>query len=111
MVEVSEPIAQDICNALGCVSDELRDAEVLTRQACHQPVILKDGQRAKNIGPLLGPTGVRGVLLATGHDSWGVQNAPATGLLISEMVFEAGARSADIRTLDPRTILEKSLLV
>lgn len=110
-VEVNEATCKEICDALGSISDELRDAEVLFKQACHQPVILKEGRRAKNSGPLLGPTGLKGVLLATGHDSWGVHNAPATGLLISEAVFEGSAKSADIRSLDPRTILQKALLV
>lgn len=82
LVEASETTCQEICDALGSISDELRDAEVLVKQACHQPVILKQGCRAKNSGPLVGTTGVKGVLLATGHDSWGVQNAPATGLLV-----------------------------
>ncbi|PGH18659.1 hypothetical protein AJ80_04406 [Polytolypa hystricis UAMH7299] len=111
LVDVDEGKCKEICDALGGISDELLGAEVLVSQAGHQPVILKEGRRAKNSGPLLGRTGVKGVLLATGHDSWGVQNAPATGLLASEVVFEGAPKSADICSLDPRTIVQKSLLV
>jgi glycine/D-amino acid oxidase-like deaminating enzyme len=110
-VNVDVNRCQEMQDALASISDELRHGELCIQQACYQPVILKNGRRAKNAGPLLGPTGVEGVLLASGHDSWGVQNAPATGLLISEMIFEGCAKSADVSSLDPRTILERSKLL
>ena len=111
LVDVDQDRCQEMHDALSSVSDELREGMLCTKQACFQPVILKNGSRAKNAGPLLGPTGVEGLLLACGHDSWGIQNAPATGLIISEMVFQGSAKSADVRSLDPRTILERSKLL
>ena len=110
-VQVDEKRCRNIHQALSMVSNELRESELTIMQACFQPVILKNGVRAKNAGPLLGHTGIDGLLLACGHDSWGVQNAPGTGLLVSEMVFEGAARSADISTLDPRYILGCSSLL
>lgn len=109
-VDVDVNRCQEMQDALASISDELRDGELCKRQVCYQPIILKEGRRAKNAGPLLGPTGIEGVLLASGHDSWGVQNAPATGLLVSEMIFEGCAKSADVSSLDPRIILERSKL-
>lgn len=37
-----------------------------------------------------------------GHTCWGIQNGPATGLLISEFVFDGAVKSAKIDSLDPR---------
>lgn len=37
-----------------------------------------------------------------GHTCWGIQNAPATGKCLSELVFEGKVNSAQIATLDPR---------
>ncbi|OMP83242.1 putative oxidoreductase TDA3 [Diplodia seriata] len=51
--------------------------------------------------------GVRGCWLATGHDEWGVSNAAGTGLVVSEMVFEGEARSADCGALDPKYFLKE----
>jgi glycine/D-amino acid oxidase-like deaminating enzyme len=35
----------------------------------------------------------------------GIQNGPATGKLMSEFVFDGGAKSAKIASLDPRMIM------
>jgi glycine/D-amino acid oxidase-like deaminating enzyme len=101
MVEVSNARCQEIVDAVGSVSDQLRDGIVTGRRACYLPTINTGGSG----GPLIGPTGVDGLLLATGHSCWGIQNAPATGMVVSEMVFEGKAKSADIRSLDPRRML------
>lgn len=45
--------------------------------------------------------------MATGHTCWGIQNSAATGKLVSEMLFEGKARSADVRGLDPRVFMGK----
>lgn len=98
-VEVDESRCQDIIDASGSVSNELRDGEVTIRQACYLPNV------ATGRGPLIGKTGINGLYLATGHTCWGIQNAPGTGKLISEFVFEGQAKSANIGSLDPRKIL------
>ena len=53
---------QDIIDYVSSVSDELRDGEVLVRQACYLPNV-----QATNGGPLIGETGVKGLLMAAGH--------------------------------------------
>lgn len=91
---------QDIVDYVSSISDELRDGEVLVRQACYLPnVSAGDGQ------PLVGETGVKGLLIAAGHTCWGIQNGPGTGKLISEFVFNGKAVSAKVGGLDPRRIL------
>lgn len=101
LVEVDEQRCQDIVNYVASVSDELRDGEVTARQACYLPNVNASGSG----GPLIGETGVQGLLMAAGHTCWGIQNGPGTGKLISEFVFDGKAKSAKIGALDPRIVL------
>lgn len=99
-VEVDDARCQNIIDAIGSVSPELKDGEVTIRQACYLPNVA-----ATRGGPLIGKTGVNGLYLATGHTCWGIQNAPGTGKLMSEFVFDGEAKSASISSLDPRKFL------
>lgn len=98
-VEVDQKRCQDIIDQVGSISDELRDGQVCARQACYLPNVTVRG------GPLIGHTGTKGLYLAAGHTCWGIQNAPGTGKLISEFVFDGDAKSAKIGSLDPRNFL------
>ncbi len=100
LVEVDERRCQEIVDQVSSISNELRDGQVTARQACYLPNV-----EAAAAGPLIGETGVKGLLMATGHTCWGIQNAPATGKLISEIVFDGRARSANIAALDPQRVL------
>ena len=99
-VETDDARCQDIIDYISSISDEMRDGEVTARQACYLPNV--EGASA---GPLIGETGVKGLLMATGHTCWGIQNGPGTGKLISEFVFDGKAKSANISALDPRRVL------
>lgn len=99
-VETDDRRCQDIIDYVSSISDELRDGEVTVRQACYLPNV-----EAASGGPLIGKTGVKGLLLAAGHTCWGIQNGPGTGKLISEFVFDGKAKSANISSLDPRKVL------
>lgn len=99
-VEVVAARCQDIIDHVSSISDELKDGEVTTRQACYLPHV-----EAASGGPLIGKTGIKGLLMASGHTCWGIQNGPATGKLISEFVFDGNAKSASIGSLDPRKVL------
>ena len=73
----------------GVHSSALGDAEVIARSACYRPLTV-DGV------PLIGPVpGAPGVFLATGHASWGILNAPATGRMVSEMILDGDSQSLD----------------
>lgn len=98
-VVVDENRCQDIVDYCASFSDEMRDGEVMVKQACYLPQVEIGG------GPLIGPTKTKGVYLATGHTCWGIQNGPATGKLMSEFIFEGNARSANVSGLDPRRVL------
>lgn len=65
LVEVDEQRCQDIVDYVSSISDELRDGEVTARQACYLPNV-QGGN-----GPLIGQTGVKGLLIAAGHTCWG----------------------------------------
>lgn len=101
-VETDDARCQDIVDYVSSISDELRDGEVTVRQACYLPSV-----EAASGGPLIGETGVKGLLMAAGHTCWGIQNGPATGKLISEFVFDGKAKSANIGSLDPRKVLPR----
>ncbi|KAG8531979.1 uncharacterized protein KY384_003615 [Bacidia gigantensis] len=60
-VETDQARCQDIIDYVSSISDELRDGEVTARQACYLPLG----------GPLIGETGVKGLLFAAGHTCWG----------------------------------------
>jgi len=98
-VTVDEKRCQDIIDYVSSVSDELRDGNVLTRQACYLPQVEGGG------GPLIGPTNKKGLWLAAGHTCWGIQNGPGTGKLMSEFVIDGEASSAKVGSLDPRRVL------
>lgn len=99
-VQTDESRCQDIIDYVSSISDELRDGEVTARQACYLPNV-----QAASGGPLIGETGVKGLLMAAGHTCWGIQNGPGTGKLISEFIFDKKAKSANIGSLDPRRVL------
>lgn len=103
-VAVDEGSCDAIWTAVGSVSQEIHDGETITKQACYKSQI-RPHEEDEEVGPMVGPTGIKGLWLATGHDEWGIQNGPATGLVMSEMIFEGRARSADCESLDPKHFL------
>lgn len=98
-VVVDAARCQDIVDQCASISDEMRDGEVLVRQACYLPQVDTGG------GPLIGLTKTKGVYVAAGHTCWGIQNGPGTGKIMSEFVFAGKAKSADVRGLDPRRVV------
>ncbi|KAJ9641939.1 hypothetical protein H2201_004475 [Coniosporium apollinis] len=97
LVQVDESRCQDIVDYVSAISDELRDGEVTARQACYLPNVSRGSS-----GPIIGETSVKGLLVATGHTCWGIQNGPGTGKLVSEIVWDGKAKSAAIGALDPK---------
>jgi glycine/D-amino acid oxidase-like deaminating enzyme len=98
VVAVSSHSCQEIIGAAASVSDELRNGQVTGRRACYLPTI----DVGVSSGPLVGLTELEGLLLATGHSGWGILNAPATGKVISELIFDGEVSCAEVANLDPR---------
>lgn len=105
-VAVDEQRCNDVYTAVGSVSKPIHEGEVITKQACYKPQI-RPHEEDEEVGPIVGPTGIQGLWLATGHDEWGIQNAPGTGLVMSEMIFDGAAHSADCESLDPKHFLKR----
>jgi glycine/D-amino acid oxidase-like deaminating enzyme len=99
-VEVDESRCQDIIDYCASFSDEMKDGEVLVRQACYLPLVETGG------GPLIGPTQTEGVYIATGHTCWGISNSCGSGKLMSEYLLDGEPKSANIASLDPRKWLK-----
>ena len=104
-VKINEQACKNVWTAVESISQEIHDGEIITRQACYKPQI-RPHREGEEVGPMVGPSGIRGLWLATGHDEWGIQNAPGTGLVMSEMIFEGTAQSADCESLDPKYFLK-----
>lgn len=103
-VAVDEESCNDVWIAIQSVSQEIHDGEIVAKQACYKPQI-RPHEEDEEVGPMVGRTGVEGLWLATGHDEWGIQNAAGTGLVMSEMIFEGAAHSANCDSLDPQHFL------
>jgi glycine/D-amino acid oxidase-like deaminating enzyme len=83
---------QAICERLSPV---FRSDRIIARQACFRPVT-QDGL------PLIGKVpSAEGAYVATGHNVWGILNAPATGEALAELIADGVARSTDLTAFDP----------
>ncbi|KAK2597034.1 hypothetical protein N8I77_012908 [Diaporthe amygdali] len=103
-VEVNPNLCQELVENIAIVSPDLAKSQVLIRQACFRPIVNLEG-RDPELGPLLGFTGIKGLVLAAGHNQWGINNSPITGKIISDLVFDGQAMSANISELDPQDCL------
>ena len=77
------------------MSPVFRAERIIARQACFRPVT-QDGL------PLIGKIPrSKGIYVATGHNVWGVLNAPASGEAIAELITDGAAHSVDLAPFDP----------
>ncbi|KAK9480763.1 FAD dependent oxidoreductase [Lipomyces japonicus] len=97
-VEVLKSRCDELVKYAGVVSNELQAGRITRRQACYLPVV----DVPSTSGPLVGLTSAANLYVAAGHSCWGINNAPGTGKIMAEIVFEGQARSADVSGLDPR---------
>jgi glycine/D-amino acid oxidase-like deaminating enzyme len=97
LVQCDQSRCQEIVEQVSSISEELRDGEVTAKQACYLPNVSRGSG-----GPLVGETSVKGLLMGAGHTCWGIENGPATGKCLSELVWEGAVKSAKIESLDPK---------
>jgi glycine/D-amino acid oxidase-like deaminating enzyme len=77
------------------LSPAFSESRIIARQACFRPMT-QDGL------PLIGKVPhLHGAYVATGHNVWGILNAPATGEVMAELIADGAARSVDLRPFDP----------
>jgi glycine/D-amino acid oxidase-like deaminating enzyme len=91
-----EPEAIDRLQAIAeRLSPVFRPGRITARQACFRPV-------THDSLPLIGKvSGSKGLYVATGHNVWGILNAPATGEALAEQIIDGAARSVDLTAFDP----------
>ena len=83
---------QAICERL---SPAFRKERIVAKQACFRPI-------TRDFLPLIGPVPhIEGAYVATGHNVWGILNAPATGEAMSELIVDGKAHSTDLTPFDP----------
>jgi len=88
------------------LSPVFRPDRIIARQACFRPVT-EDGL------PLIGKVPqLEGAYVATGHNVWGILNAPATGEALAELIADGASRSTDLSPFDPARLrrLDPSLV-
>jgi glycine/D-amino acid oxidase-like deaminating enzyme len=95
----SELACDELHRLAGVYSSALAQAAVTATRACFRPVT-DDGL------PLIGPVAdAPGVYVATGHASWGILTAPATGRMVAEMILDGRSRSLDAAPFTPSRLL------
>lgn len=106
-VEVVKERCDLLFQQVSKVSPNLARGRILKRQACYLPVV----DVPSSSGPLIGETNVENLFLALGHSCWGINNAPGTGKIMSEILLDGEVSSADISGLDPSLYFDASVLV
>ena len=101
---------QDAIARLQTMSERLSPlfdpAKIIARQACFRPVT-QDGL------PLIGKVPQsEGLYVATGHNVWGILNAPATGEAVAQLIAEGATREVALSPFDPARLqpLDPALL-
>ncbi len=94
-VVTHDQATRQLMSMAAALSPQLRDAEMLSAGACYRPVT-RDGL------PLLGAVpGIEGAYIATGHNVWGMLNAPASGEAMAGLILEGRSASVDLTPFDP----------
>jgi glycine/D-amino acid oxidase-like deaminating enzyme len=83
---------RSICERL---SPALRADRIIAQQACFRPI-------TRDYLPLIGRVPrTEGAYVATGHNVWGILNAPATGEAMAELIVDGEAQTVDLTPFDP----------
>ncbi len=99
-IGVDDARCDELRRIAGTLATGLADAEITRRQACYRPI-------CADAMPLLGAApGRDGVFVATGHNCWGILNAPASGKAMAELIATGEARCVDLSPFDPARLLE-----
>ena len=79
----------------GDLSSSMGRARVLSENACYRPI-------CADALPLMGDIpGVAGAYVASGHNCWGILNAPASGTAIAELIADGASTTIDLRPFTP----------
>lgn len=96
-VEVVNERCDDLFQYASRISPQLAQGRLQRRQACYLPIV----DIPSCNGPLIGETSVQNLFLASGHSCWGINNAPATGKVLSELLLDGEVTSTSLDGLEP----------
>jgi glycine/D-amino acid oxidase-like deaminating enzyme len=83
---------RSLCERL---SPAFRPDRIIAKQACFRPI-------TQDYAPLIGKvTRIENTYVATGHNVWGILNAPATGEAMAELIVDGEAHTVDLNPFDP----------
>jgi glycine/D-amino acid oxidase-like deaminating enzyme len=77
------------------ISPALAATPIVARQACFRPVT------EDSLPMIAAVKGAEGAYVATGHNVWGILNAPATGEAMAELILDGAARHVDLAPFAP----------
>lgn len=104
LITVDDRYADAIFSYGSALSTRISHGSINVKQACYLPVV----DSPYTSGPFVGRTNVRNLMVASGHTCWGINNAPATGLLLAEILFEGRAHTVNARGLTPAAFFDSS---
>ena len=94
-VTVDDAKCSEIARICAALSSRLDGAEIVRTQACYRPI-------CADAMPLLGAVpDVPGAYVATGHNCWGMLNAPGSGRAMAELLCDGASSSIDLSPFDP----------
>jgi glycine/D-amino acid oxidase-like deaminating enzyme len=100
-IELSPTATATLRGAAGALASSLEDAPLLSENACYRPV-------CADALPLMGAVpGVAGAFVATGHNCWGILNAPASGAAMAELITEGESTIVDLAPFTPARFQER----
>jgi glycine/D-amino acid oxidase-like deaminating enzyme len=77
------------------VSPAFSPDRIIAKQACFRPI-------TRDYVPLIGRVPrTESAYIATGHNVWGILNAPATGEAMAELIVDGQAHTVDLIPFDP----------
>jgi len=99
-VPVDSRATATLQRAAGALSSMLAGVPVLSENACYRPI-------CADALPLMGRVpGVSGAFVATGHNCWGILNAPASGAAMAELIATGESTGVDLRAFTPARFSE-----
>ncbi len=94
-VSVDDQACDRLAEMAAGVSSRLQGASVVARQACYRPI-------CEDAMPLIGAIpDTEGAYVATGHNCWGMLNAPGTGYAVAELITQADTTVPMVSALGP----------
>eukprot|EP01026_Neomeris_dumetosa_P045414 TRINITY_DN3845_c0_g2_i1.p1 TRINITY_DN3845_c0_g2~~TRINITY_DN3845_c0_g2_i1.p1 ORF type:complete len:452 (+),score=53.82 TRINITY_DN3845_c0_g2_i1:44-1399(+) len=94
-VVLHEKKCETILQGASLISSSFAQSQVLKKQACFLPIPPQGV-------PLIGSVPeCEGVYIATGHSCWGILNAPATGLAMSQLIVDDHCTLLDLTPFEP----------